>query len=149
MFANLCCSRPSLGSCWRNLVTNRWRLSSAPEFQVKVLLQSKADDAQSSVLLMFARQDCPQCFLQLLRRRRLRLSLDAFLHCLGILPRIYTTQGSNKSCALACNMYANIFVAQKNSFHTKLTSRCVVHVALLQKLNVQPLSRRTFLRNLV
>ena len=40
----------------------------------------------------------------------------------------------------AVRLLANIFVAQKNSFHAKLTSLCVVHVALLQKLNVQPFS---------
>ena len=49
----------------------------------------------------------------------------------------------------AVRLLANIFVAQKNSFHAKLTSLCVVHVALLQKLNVQPLSWHAFVRKLV
>ena len=44
----------------------------------------------------------------------------------------------------AVRLLANSFVAQKNSFHTKLTSLCVVHVALLQKLNEQPLSWHAF-----
>ena len=61
--------------------------------------------------------------------------------CIEILPHSTTIwSGSNKRCTLACNMYATTLAAQEHSFHTKLTSRCVVHVALLQKLNVQPLS---------